>query len=374
MGPDGVRPPGGLRLGVLDQSPIPSGSTGADALRASVDLARATEAMGYSRFWLAEHHNTTGLAGTAPEVLVAAVASATSSIRVGAGGVMLSHYSPLKVAEVFRVLHGLFPGRIDLGVGRTPGADEVATGALQAGPVAFDDDEFPGRVADLVAFLEGGPGPDHPHAGARAMPDSPGGPELWLLGSSHYSAGLAAALGRSFCFAHFITPAYGPLVVERYRRRFIPPAGADADAEPGSEAALAPAPDGGGDGGPQASVAVAVVCADTDAEAERVATSQAVWRLHADEDRGPVPSLEEAAAVITGMDALTRSRMAQNRDRVVVGGPERVRDEVAALAKAFGVDEVMVVTICHDPAARRRSYELVAAAFDLEPSRAVPAG
>ena len=328
---------------------MPSGSTGADAVRETVALARAAEALGYSRYWLAEHHNSGGLAGTAPEVLVARVASATSTIRAGAGGVLLSHYSPLKVAEVFRVLNSLFPGRIDLGVGRTPGADAVTTAALQPGPDAYGDEHFPRRVADLVAYLGEGPQPDHPHAGALAMPHGAGSPDVWLLGSSPYSAGLAATLGLRFCFAQFITPSYGPRIMERYRRGFTP-----------SPTCVSP----------RAAVAVSVVCAETDGEAEMLATSQAVWRLGPWDGRGPVPSIDEAAAAARALDAVTRARMAQDRGRVVVGGPRRVRDEVAALAGDFGVDEVLVVTICHDPAARRRSYELLAEAFELEPPAA----
>jgi len=310
-----------------------------------VALAARAEEFGYSRYWLAEHHNTTGLAGTAPEVLAARVASATSTIRVGAGGVMLSHYSPLKVAEAFRVLHALFPGRIDLGVGRTPGADGTTTTALQSGPEPFADEHFPQRVTDLVAYLRGGPEEGHQHSGVRAMPRSPGGPDVWLLGSSSYSAGLAAALGLSFCFAHFITPAYGPLVLDRYRRAFTP------------------APEGAG---PRAAVAISAICAATDAEAEHLASSQAVWRLGGEDDRGPVPVPDEAAATLRTLDAVTRSRVAQGRERVVIGGPDRVRDQITALATAFGVDEVLVVTVVHDPAARQRSYELLAEAFGLK--------
>jgi len=338
-----------LRLGVLDQSPVPSGSTGADALRDTLALAGAAEALGYSRYWLAEHHNATGLAGTAPEVLAARVASATSAIRVGAGGVMLSHYSPLKVAEAFSVLHALFPGRIDLGVGRTAGADAVTTAALQSGPEAFGDEHFSQQVADLVAYLEGDLDEGHPHAGARAMPRSPGGPEVWLLGSSSYSSGLAAALGLSFCFAHFITPAYGQLVMDRYRRAFTAPAGV---------------------GRARAAVAASVVCAETDEEAERLATSQAVWRLGGQDDRGPVPSPADAAAALRALDPVTRARVAQGRERVLIGRPDRVSDELIALAGSFGVDEALVVTVVHDPAARLRSYELLAAALGLRPGTA----
>lgn len=321
---------------------MPSGSTGADALRETLALAHAAEGLGYSRYWLAEHHNAPGLAGTAPEVLAARVASVTSTIRVGAGGVLLSHYSPLKVAEVFRVLEALFPGRIDLGLGRTPGADEVTTAALRPGPESYGDEYFPRRVADLLSFLGGGLEPGHPHASARARPEGPGAPEVWMLGSSPYSATLAASLGLPFCFAQFITPSYGPQVMARYRRAFTPASAG---------------------GRPRGAVAVSVVCADSDAEAERLATSQAVWRLRAEGERGPVPSPGEAAESLAGMDPLRRARLAQDRGRAVVGGPEHVRDEVRALAEAFAVEEVLVVTVCHDPAARRRSYELLAGAL-----------
>ena len=334
-----------LTFGVLDQSPVPSGSTGAEALQETVALAQAAEALGFTRYWLAEHHDTAGLAGTAPEVLTARVAAATSTIRVGAGGVLLSHYSPLKVAEAFRVLDALFPGRIDLGIGRAAGAGPVAAAALQPGPEAYGDEHFPARVADLLGFLGDGLEAGHPHAAVQAMPDGPGRPEVWLLGSSPQSAALAAALGLPFSFAHFITPAYGPQVVARYRRHFRPSAWAQRA---------------------RASVAVAVLCAGTDAEAERLATSLHAWRLSPEDRRGRVPPLAEAAARMAAATPAERARIAQDRGRVVVGGPERVRKELAALAGSFGVDEVIVVTVCHDPKARLRSYELVAAAFGLD--------
>lgn len=333
---------------MLDQSPVRAGATAADALAETVELARAAEALGYSRYWLAEHHNTAALAGRAPEVLTARVASATSTIRVGAGGVLLSHYSPLKVAETFAVLAALFPGRIDLGIGRAAGADPVASAALRPGPEAYGDDYFPRRVVDLLGYLDGRLEPGHPHAGVRALPE--GGvppdvpPDVWLLGSSPHSAGLAAGLGLAFSFAHFITPDFGAQVVARYRRTFRP-SGADVV--------------------PRTSVAVSVVCAATDAEAERLASSLRVWRLAPEERRGPVPSVDEAAAATRGLDAVARARLAQDHGRAVVGGPERARGTLLALAAAFDVDELLLVTICHDPAARLRSYELVADAFGL---------
>lgn len=335
-----------MLLSVLDQSPVPSGSSATAALGDTVALAQAAERLGYHRYWLAEHHNSASLAGTAPEILAACVASRTSSIRVGAGGVLLPYYSPLKVAEVFRTLHALFPGRIDLGVGRAAGADPVAAAALQHGPGALGDDAHPGQVADLAAFLLGpGPGSDHPFAGVAARPESPGAPELWVLGSSSYGSSLAAGAGLAFCYAHFVSPDFGPQVVAAYRRRFSP-----------SERCPAP----------RATVGVSVVCAETDAEAERLAISGDIWRLRPEgPERGPLLPVEEAEAYT--VTALERVLLAQHRERRVVGAPERVRAELSRLAHAYGVDELVVLTVCHDPAARLRSYELLADAFALEP-------
>lgn len=323
---------------------MPAGTTPAAALRHTVDLARAADELGYSRYWLAEHHNAGGLAGTAPEVLAARVASATSRIRVGSGGVMLSHYSPLKVAEAFGVLSALFPGRIDLGIGRAAGADAVASAALQPGPTAYGDDQFPRRVVDLLGWLGAGLEPDHPAASVRAMPGGGDGPDVWLLGSSPHSAGLAAALGLPYSFAHFITPDFGPQVVGRYRRTFRP---------------------SGDDTEPRVNVAVGAVCADTDQAAERLALSGLVWRLSPEERRGPVPSVDDAQAVAAALDPARRARLAQDRGRLLVGGPDRVAGGLAGLARSFAVDEVLVVTVCHDPAARLRSYELLASAVGL---------
>jgi luciferase family oxidoreductase group 1 len=333
-----------LLLGVLDQSPVPAGSTPARALADTLALARAAEALGYRRYWVAEHHNTASLASTAPEVVVGAVAAATSTMRVGSGGVMLSHYSPLKVAETFRTLAALHPGRIDLGVGRAPGADPVAEAALQYVPGPPGDERFPAKVADLVGFLEGRLDPGHPYETVTAMPVVASSPDVWVLGSSSSGAAVAAYLGLPFAFAHFITPDFGPQVVAGYRRGFQPSGAAGA--------------------GPRAVVAVSVVCAETDAEAHRLARSVDVWRLRPEgPGRGPLLPPELAAAVPLG-DA-DRTRVAQGRAGMVVGGPARVRGRLLELAAAFAVDELVVVTVCHDPAARVRSYELVADALGL---------
>src|SRR5919199_2104083 len=207
-----------LKLSVLDQSPVPAGARPEDALANTIDLARHAERLGYARYWLAEHHNTRGLAGPAPEVMVATVAAATEAIRVGSGGVMLPHYSPLKVAEQFRVLEALHPGRIDLGIGRAPGGDPMSAAALRI-PTA--DDRFPNQVQDLIGFLEDRLDPRHPFARVRATPEPSGGtPPVWLLGSSDYSAAVAAVLGTAFSFAHFINPGLGEAVVKQYRESF----------------------------------------------------------------------------------------------------------------------------------------------------------
>src|SRR4051812_1896296 len=205
-----------MKLSVLDQSPVPAGSLPEEALANTIDLAQAVERFGYHRYWLAEHHNTRGLAGPAPEVMIAAVAAATERIRVGSGGVMLPHYSSLKVAEQFHVLEALHPGRIDLGVGRAPGGDPMSAAALRI-PTP-EGDRFPNQVQDLIGFLEDRLDPRHPFARVRAPPEPAGSPPVWLLGSSDYSAAVAAVLGTGFSFAHFINPAGGEHVVQEYRQ------------------------------------------------------------------------------------------------------------------------------------------------------------
>jgi luciferase family oxidoreductase group 1 len=334
-----------LALSVLDQSPVPDGSSASDALHQTLALAKATEAMGYRRYWVAEHHGTRSLAATAPEILVGAVAAITSTIRVGSGGVLLSHYSPLKVAETFRTLAALHPGRIDLGVGRHPGADPVTEAALQYLPGAPGDERYVDKVVDLLGFLNDRLEPGHPFERVRAMPDGVIVPRIWMLGSSSHSGAVAAYLGQPFAFAHFITSSFGPQVVAAYRRGFQA-----SDTVPA----------------PEALVAVAVMCADTDAEAERLARSADVWRLRPEgTERGSLLSPEDAAAC--PLTDLEESKVAQSRAATVVGEPGRVQAELRALAESFGVDELMVVTVCHDPAARQRSYELLAEEFNLGP-------
>jgi luciferase family oxidoreductase group 1 len=329
-----------LRLGVLDQSPVRSGGTAADAIHETLDLAEACDRLGYSRYWLAEHHSTPGLAGSSPEVLIGQVATRTSRIRVGSGGVMLQHYSPLKVAESFRVLETLFPGRIDLGIGRAPGSDQLTARALR------DDgspEYFPQQVADVVGFLHGALPEGHPYAPVLAMPTGPTAPEVWLLGSSDQSAAIAAHFGVGFSFAHFINEEGGPAVTRAYRRSFRPSAWLSE---------------------PRASAAVFVVCADTDAEAQRLAKSRELFIVRLYTGRpGRYPSIEEAETYPYSGRELAILQHAKRR--TVAGTPEQVRERLEALAAEYQADELIVVTITHDPKARRRSYELLARAFGL---------
>ena len=328
-----------LALGVLDQSPISAGATATEALQQTLELARTADRLGYARYWVAEHHNTTGLAGPAPEVLVASIAATTESIRVGSGGVMLPHYSALKVAETFRLLEALHPGRIDLGIGRAAGGDQL-TSAMLRRPAAQED--FPEQMQALIGFLSDA----NPRARVRAIPqpDDGGAPELWLLGSSDYSALCAAHFGAAFSFAHFINPELGPSVAKAYRERFV------------ASRRL---------GAPRLGVGVSVLCADSEAEARRLAQSIALWRLRLERgDPGPVPSVEEAESYPYS-DA-ERERTAHAARRLIVGAPEQVRSQLLDLASFYGADELTLLTLCHDPAARRRSYELVAEAFALE--------
>ena len=334
-----------IALGVLDQSPIRSGATPADAIRETVELAIAADRFGFHRYWLAEHHSSRGLAGTAPEILIARIAAATKSMRVGSGGVMLNHYSPLKIAETFRMLETLYPGRIDLGIGRAPGSDGRTAMALQLSAEAAGADAFPPKLGMLMGFLDGNLPDGHPFAPIRAMPEGPTQPELWLLGSSDYSAAYAAHLGCAFSFAQFITGEGGAPILHAYRQQFRP------------STRLAR---------PHSSLAVFTICAETDAEAERLAASRRLWLLNFFKGaEAPYPSVEEALNypyTERDLELLRRSGR-----RTVMGSPERVKAELMALAEEYAADEIMLVTICHDFQARLRSYELIAAAFGLTP-------
>jgi luciferase family oxidoreductase group 1 len=333
----------GLTLSVLDQSPIRAGGTPAQAIAESVELARMVERWGYQRYWLAEHHSSDGLAGTAPEILITRIAAATSTLRVGSGGVMLSHYSALKVAETFRMLEALYPGRIDLGIGRAPGSDMRTARALQHGPGALGIEHFPDQIADLLGFLHDALPPGHAFADVHAQPRGPGAPDLWLLGSSDQSALYAAYFGCAFSFAHFINDQGGTEVMAAYRARFRPSPWLSA---------------------PRGSIGVFVLCADTEAEAQRLALSRDLWRLRLDQGvLGPIPTVEEAEAYPYSREE--RLRIAFNRRRQIVGAPEQVKQQLEALAAAYDVPELVVVSICYDFQARLHSYDLLSQAFGL---------
>jgi luciferase family oxidoreductase group 1 len=338
-----------MDVSVLDQSPIAEGSTGAQALHNSVDLARLCDSLGYRRYWVAEHHATPALACNAPEVLIAAIASVTRRMRIGSGGIMLPHYSPVKVAEVFSMLAGLHPERIDLGIGRAPGSDQRTAFALQRDRRQRSPDDFPDHLDEMLGYLWQRMPADHPFAKLmETMPGLPHVPEPWLLGSSPQSGDWAAERGLPYVFADFINSGGAPFA-SRYRYLFTP-AGKIEE--------------------PRVGVAVWAICAETDAEAERLAASGKMMlaMLH----RGqliPVPSVEKAERWLAELSEVDRLQLARNR-RMIVGSPEKVRQGIEDVAKEYNADEVFLVNILHDHAARRRSYELAAEALELKKSSA----
>ncbi len=332
-----------IRLSVLDQSPIRSGGTAADAVRETLALAEAAERLGYHRYWVAEHHNTGGFAGSTPEILVGQVAARTRTMRVGTGGVMLSHYSPLKVAENFRMLETLYPGRIDLGIGRAPGSDRLTAMALACGPGAAGIERFPDQLSDLFGFLRNEMEPAHPFEKVRAVPEGPTVPEVWLLGSSDQSAAFAAHFGCAYSFAHFIGGEGAP-IMRFYRENFRPSPGLAKPLE---------------------SVGVFVMCAGTEEEARYHAEGRALWFLRVRTgQRTAIPSPEEALA--HPYSEVERHFVQDVWRRTVAGDPEQVKARLLEMSGAYGVEEFVVVTVCHSFEARLRSYELLAEAFGLK--------
>jgi luciferase family oxidoreductase group 1 len=345
--PPGYTPAMTLGLSILDQSTIASGRGADAAIRETLALARLADQWGYGRYWLAEHHNSDSHAGSAPEMLVAAIAAVTSRIRIGTAGVMLPHYSALKVAEQFKVAEALAPGRIDLGVGRAPGSDGRTAFALN--PRANEAaDNFPNQVMDLLGWLGDGLPEGHPFRAVAANPQVPGRPQVWMLGSSDYGAQVAAYFGLPYCYAHFISDRGSEQVTALYREGFRP--------HPGHAGRLAT---------PHCALGVFALTADTEAEAWRLYKSRELWRLYRDTGRfPPLPSIEEAEAY--PFTEAERAHLAPIRAKALVGAPEQVRAKLEALAAVHGVQEVAVLTPCHDPAARQRSYRLLAEAFGLQ--------
>jgi luciferase family oxidoreductase group 1 len=336
-----TRFPGRLGLSILDQSPIPEGCSAGDALRNSIDLARLADGLGYARYWVAEHHGTAGLACHSPEVMIGPIAAATKRIRVGSGGVMLPHYSPLKVAESFSMLAGLFPDRIDLGLGRAAGTSPLVAYALQRDRRQSPPDDFREQLDELLALLSNLPLPDKRFARLASIHfESPG---VWLLGSSSDSAVWAAELGLPYVFADFINPD-GAMVARYYREQFC-----------ASEALKEP----------RTGVAAWVICAETDEEAERLSFSfRMMMTLLFRGQTIAVPTIDRAERFLRE-EGLMPGRTPPNR-RIITGNPERVRKAIETLACDYGAEEVLIVNIVHDHKARRRSYELIAQAFGMD--------
>jgi luciferase family oxidoreductase group 1 len=333
-----------LRLSVLDQSTIVTGRSPDTSIRESIRLAQHCEALGYDRYWCAEHHNSESQAGTAPEILIAAIAASTSCIRVGSAGIMLPHYAALKVAEQFRVLDAIAPGRIDLGLGRAPGSDGRTAYALNPrADVAAD--QFPGAVRDLLAWVAGEKLVEgHPFRDIRAQPMGPTVPEVWILGSSDYGAQVAAHFGLPFCFAHFITDGKGAdHALALYHNGYRPSA-----RHPG----------------PHAGLCVWAMAAETQEEAAWLFRSREMWRLG--RDRGvfaALPSPEEAEAY--PYTETEKARIERLRTRALYGTADVVAGRLRDLARQHGVEEIAVLTTLHDPEARRRSYTLLARELGL---------
>jgi luciferase family oxidoreductase group 1 len=337
---------GPVRLSVLDQSPISEGSSGAQALRNTLDLAALADRLGYHRYWVAEHHGGPMLASASPEALIGPIACRTGKIRVGSGGVMLPHYSPLKVAETFTILAALYPGRIDLGIGRAAGTDPLTTFALQRDRRQAAPDDFPQQLAELLGYVEDSLPAEHPFARlAGVLPGRPELPTLWLLGSSPQSAIWAGELGLPYAFADFINPE-GAEIAALYRQRFQP-----------ARELLASS----------TAVAVWVLCAPSDEEAQHLATSSRMtFTLLRRGELIPVPPPERAAEFLRREGKLDGAG-GQPRRRGVIGSPRTVRAGLESVVEDYQADEVIAVTITHDHQARRRSYELLAEVMDLQP-------
>ena len=346
-----------LRLSVLDQSPVPDGFTPSDALNNSLSLAQHVDKLGYTRLWYSEHHSMNLLACTAPEILIGRAAAATNHIRVGSGGIMLPHYAPLKVAEVFRTLHAMFPNRIDLGLGRAPGGGQLEAYALRRDRKAAQRDDFPDQLAELTAFLHPERFPaDHPFRKIHVMPSAPGAPVMWLLGSSTWSSVTAAREGLPYAFAHFFSPIATRQAIEYYQQNFTP--------SPEQKS-------------PEATLAIGVICAPTQEEAEYLYSSvRLLQRRIRMDDRRPVATPDEAlrelSAVPTAPNPLV-SFTAGSYDapeegewpRYVVGTPEKVAVQLRSIATALNLKELIVNTITHSHEARLRSYSLLAEVMEL---------
>jgi luciferase family oxidoreductase group 1 len=328
-------------LSVLDQTPVIHGHSASDALSATLELAQLADELGYTRYWCAEHHGLRGVSNPCPEVLLARIGSMTKHIRIGSGGVMLPYYSPFKVAEQFMMLEALFPNRVDLGVGRAPGGDMRTAQAVAAGSYNRGD-IFPQQVEELVGLFNGTLPDDHVANGVLLQPEIETRPQLWMLGSSDFGGLLAAQLGIRFAFAHFINAQYGHRVAEAYRERFV----------------------AGNEPAPYLAAAVFVICADTDTEAAALERAVDLRRVQMAYGLNlPIPSIAQGAGQAFGEREL--SVIAREKNRSIIGTPERVAERLVELQERFSADELIVLTVAGSYPARLRSYQLLAEAFEL---------
>jgi luciferase family oxidoreductase group 1 len=344
-----------MRLSVLDQSIATAGRNQSDSIRQTLALAQQCEALGYHRFWVSEHHSHPSIVGTAPEVLLAAIAARTQRIRIGSAGVMLPHYAPLKVAEQFRVLDALAPGRIDLGVGRAPGSDQRTSALLNADRHRAHD--FPQQVLELQAWVQEGADlpagsmtsglpQGHPGHGVHAYPHSATAPALWMLGSSDYGAQLAAQLGLPYAFAHFITDGQGAAqALDIYRSTFKP-------------STITPKP--------HAAICVWALAADTEEQAWQHFKSRERWKM--DRNLGHIGALLPPSEADRDYSEAELPRLNALRKDALVGTGAQVAEKLRALAKHLEVEEIAIITWTHDAAAQARSYALLAQEFMLNQS------
>lgn len=331
-----------MKLNILDQSPISDGKTPREALETSVRLAQLGEELGYHRFWIAEHHDLFGLASPNPDVMLGVIGSQTERIRIGAGAVLLPYYKPFRVAETYNLLQTLFPGRVDLGLGRAPGGSAEVSLALSDNYLK-QVNAYPKQIEELLGFLYGRFPKDHPYGKIAPTPVPETPPETWLLGTSGKSAILAAEKGLDYAFGHFMTDFDGPDIVKDYREKYAEHHGASG----------------------HVIVAITVICAETSEEAEELALSNFLWKIHQDNmvENRSIPSVQDAKKyAYTDEDKEKIEKMKRN---MLIGDPAKVKAEIEALNEKYGADEMMIVTITHDEEAKFTSYRLLAEEFGL---------
>lgn len=343
----------GIPLSVLDLAPVSEGSSTGQALRNSLDLAPRAERLGFTRYWVAEHHNMPGIASSAPAMLLAHIASVTSEIRIGSGGVMLPNHSSLVIAEQFGMLEALHPGRVDLGIGRAPGTDQLTARALRRlRGFTADADDFPDQLIELFGYFDGAWPEGHPYSHIYANPARGNRPSIWMLGSSDYGAHAAGVLGLPYSFAHHFSSANTMVAVKTYRESFRTDGVIDA---------------------PYLMLGVSVICGEDDEHAKYLAAPAALSfvRLRSGQP-GRFPSPEEAAAHT--FTPFEEALLQQRTSSQIIGGPETVRAGLAELVERTGANELMITTTTFTHEDRVRSYELVAEAAGLTPREASAAG